>query len=396
MKISGIIAEYNPFHNGHAKQIDIIRKNGATHIVAVMSGSFVQRGEIACFSKWKRTKAALQNGVDLVIELPVQYSLASAKPFAAGGVFLLNALGIDELAFGSESGDISVLINIADAVASAEQSDLMREYLMNEKLSYPQALEKSVEKLYSKEMSEQMKLPNNLLGLEYINAIKRINPSIKPFAVKRHLAPHDSETPIENIASASFLRKLIKDGGIDGIKPYVPESAFLIYKSEFEAGFTPNYDILDRILLHNLQKLTADEIKALPDMTEGLENRLFREIKSAVSVDELVSAVSTKRYTNARIRRAVFSASLGIKSENRNEAPSFIRVLGANERGFEILSKLRENEPAPYTKFADLYETHPNGIDFTLKATDLFNMALKTPKPQGADFTENTVILKQK
>lgn len=394
MKITGIIAEYNPFHNGHAKQIDIIRQNGGTHIVAVMSGSFVQRGDIACFSKWQRARAALLNGVDLVAELPVQYSLSSAKPFATAGVYLLNALGADEISFGSESGNTDELTELAEACQKAESSNLMRTFIMEQKLSYPQALEKAVEILYSKEKSVKIKLPNNLLGIEYINAINKINPNIKPFAICRYLASHDSDTPTENIASASYLRSLVKSGSISDLERYVPKSAFEIYKNEYDNGSAPDYRVLDRILLHNLQKMTAEELKALPDMSEGLENRFHREISAVTDTTELVRRIATKRYTNARIRRAAFAASLGITSENRNETPSFIRVLGANKRGFEILSRLRENELAPYTKFADLYETHPNDIDLTVRATDLYSLSLVNPKPQNLDFTENTVILK--
>ena len=206
MNVCGIICEYNPFHNGHKFHIEQTRKLfGATHIVAVMSGNFVQRGDLAIIDKYKRTETALKNGVDLVIELPVQYSLASAEQFAQGAVYLLDKLGcVNILSFGSECGDIELLKETAKAVKEYQQSDELKKAI-DKGLTYPLALKKIIEEKYSESLSDPLNYPNNTLAIEYINAIDKIGSSIEPVTLKRKTALHDSEI-LENTNISPPLR----------------------------------------------------------------------------------------------------------------------------------------------------------------------------------------------
>ena len=226
MKICGIVCEYNPFHNGHKYHIEQTKeKYGATHIAAVMSGNFTQRGDVALIDKYKRTETALKNGVDLVIELPVAYALASAEQFAQGAVYLLNSLGcVDMLSFGSESGDIKLLRETAGAVYYAMESEEFNKQLKSG-LAYPAALQKAIEKYYTDDVIETLAAPNNTLAIEYLKALDTFASPIEPVTVKRAAAGHDSE--IDNpsqIVSASQLRKMIAEG--KDISALAPESDF--------------------------------------------------------------------------------------------------------------------------------------------------------------------------
>lgn len=394
MKIAGIIAEYNPFHNGHLYQLLETRKAGATHIVAVMSGSFVQRGDIALCSKWARAKMALLNGVDLVVELPTPFALSSANIFARAGVFILNQLNADMISFGSEEGNIELLKQVTLNISNAENSQYISDFL-KQGISYPSAREKAINHMYGSDIGNIIKKANNLLAIEYIKAINDINPLIKPITIKREQAQHDSNIIGDNIASASYLRKLVNLNQINKLSQFMPLSSYEILQSEITNNLAPVCQKnIEQAMLYKLRTMSVDDFFNLPDVNEGLENRLYEKASEALSINEFFDLVKTKRYTHARIRRIAYNALLSINKKEQEHMPQYIRVLASNKKGFEILANAKESSIPISTKFADLYKLSPIGIDIDVLATDIFSLAQPKIAPAKKDFFNNTIIIK--
>lgn len=397
MSIYSVVAEYNPFHNGHKYHIDKIRKNcDCDGVVAVMSGNFVQRGDAAIMSKYKRANAALKNGVDLVIELPVPYAVSSAERFSYSAVSILNSLGIvDKLSFGSECGEVDKLSAAAQAVMSSRVDAEITEQLKSG-MSYPAARMNLVEKHFGKETALILEKPNNILGVEYIKAIKKLNSNIIPTTVLRCGAEHDSKTDTDNFASASLLRqKLLKN---ESIKSFVPENAFPIYQNEIENEFAPaNINFLETAILASLRLKSAEDFASLPDVSEGIENRILSALKTSSALTELFDKAKTKRYTHSRIRRIVFYSFLGITRELQNTQPPYIRVLGFNENGKRLLRMAKENSSLPIvgstSDIKKLNAAAQSMFEFECKATDVFNLALPKIRQCGTDMTDNLVII---
>lgn len=395
MKIAGIIAEYNPFHNGHMYQIEQTRKLGATHIACVMSGSFVQRGDVAVFSKWARAKAAILNGADLVVEMPTVFSLSAASDFAKAGVFVLSALKADLISFGSETANIDSLTLAAKCMAEAENSDLILEFL-KEGYSYPMAKQKAIELLFSKDVADLFLSPNNLLAIEYINALNKQSAKITPMAVKRINAEHDTNLYSDNICSAFFIRELILNGEINKLYDFVPESAAKIYKQEIEEGKAPLFlKNEETTVLYKLRSLSKDDFASLCDVSEGLENRLYDAAQKACSIEEFLSLVKTKRYTMARLRRILAFILLDIKKEDKLFPFPYIRVLAMNDKGKEILAKAKSDDDLLITsKFANIYKVGGKMAEIDKKATDFLSLLQSEKQSTGVDFTNNVIITK--
>lgn len=337
MKITGIVTEYNPFHNGHKYQIDTARKN-CDAVIAVMSGSFVQRGDVAIFDKFTRAECAVRCGIDLVVELPSVYSLSTAQKFAQGAVSTLDALGIvDTLCFGSESGDISSLIKAADIIADEppEVSEKIQT-LISGGLSYPSARQKAFVSYIDGNI---LSSPNNILAIEYIRALKKLNSTIAPAAVKRHaVGYHDTDTVAE-YASATAIRKMLTENLPTG--GFVPKQICNIYKT----APTSDKERLFPILYYAIRsgRLTAD----IADVSEGLENRIYKECAKAKSFGELAAAVKTKRYTLTRINRILMCTILGITDDMTSQEPQYIRILAMNKTGASILAQAKNTAKLP-------------------------------------------------
>lgn len=387
MNICGIICEYNPFHNGHKYHIEQTKRAfDATHVVGVMSGNFTQRGDAALVDKYKRTETALKNGVDLVIELPAAYALGSAEQFAYGAVYLLNALGcVNMISFGSESGDINALREAAGAVLYAQETDDLAIFMKNG-LSYPAALQKTIGKFYTDDVIETLACPNNTLAVEYIKALDSIASPIKPVTVKRCAAAHDSETsaPKGNILSASQLRKMAEAG--EDISLYAPECDF----SE-----TASVTRLETAILSKLRGMNKSALEKTPNVLMGLENRIQRAACVATSLNELYFLVKTKRYTLARIRRIILSAFLGITKNDLQIPPSYVRILGMNGKGKEILAEAKCGLPIN-TSLSQLAKTGDNAkkqAKLEARCGDQYALAFEKKRPCGLDFTAKPVII---
>ncbi len=344
MTVAGIVCEYNPFHNGHKFHIEETRKKtDSDAIVAIMSGNLVQRSDVAVFSKELRAKAAIENGVDLVLELPTSYSTASAELFALSAVGILNALGcVDFLSFGTECDDIDSLCEIAKLLANEppEFSALLNTFSASG-LSYPTARAKAVESFWGKEKSDILSSPNNLLGIEYLKALILQKSNIKPVAIPRKGAGHDAWEANDDIASASYIRDLIKSGR--DFSEFVPESANDIFKDATPHSITK----LEEAILCHLIKTPTEDLRKIADVSEGLENRIKDAALSSKTLDELYNAIKTKRYTHSRIRRIILSAFLGITESDRQANPKYIKILGHNETGQKIIAAAKKTATIP-------------------------------------------------
>ncbi len=398
MHIAGVVAEYNPFHNGHALHLEKTRaKNGgceATHVVAVMSGSFVQRGEPAIMSKFDRARMALLGGVDLVLELPVPWCLSSAEGFAHGAVALLDALRcVDTLSFGSEAGDLAPLQKAVSIMDTPRFASLLR-YFMELGISFPEAQQKALAEIAGASAASVLDTPNNTLGIEYLKALDRLGSNIKPFTVKRMGSAHDSLAPIGNTASASFLRTLLMSDRLINTLPYIPAPSAAALSDAAQNGRLPaDAKQLERAVLSRLRQLSVEELGDLPGISEGLENRMYNAIRTAKSLAELEEGIKTKRYPLTRVRRLIWSAYLGIPAGYAGTCPPYARVLAANERGKEILSASRPAVPLLYraSQIDKAGDECRAMWELETRATDLYNVAFPAPLPCGTDYTNGLV-----
>lgn len=345
MKITGIICEYNPLHNGHLRHIALTRQAGATHIVCILSSNFVQRGDAALLDKLERARLAIRAGADLVLELPAAYTLSSAEGYAQGAVSLLRQLGcVDALSFGCEAGSRETLERAADVsleVSRAYPEEMQA--LLRKGISYPAAAGMLTERYYGKEIAGILRCPNNVLGVEYIKALRRQNASITPLCILREGAFHDSGNTSGALASASFIRRELAKGN-QKVLSYVPDFTAERLERCTAEGKTASLCNLERILLYRVRTLTWEEAQTLPDMTRPLWTRLS-EAGDASSLPELLSRIKSKNCTLARVRRVLLCALIGIRREDAAGEVPYGRILAMNRRGTEILGLARGRLP---------------------------------------------------
>lgn len=384
MKISAVICEFNPFHNGHKYLLDEIRKQGYDCIICIMSGSFTQRGDVAIFDKFERTRVALKNGADLVIELPTPFAVASAERFAKGGVRIIKATGVvDKVFFGSEAADKKLIQKASQATENPEVNTILNNY-MDCGCYYPAALENAVKKVFGAEISDILKEPNNTLGVEYVKELD--SSGINWDTIGRVAVEHDSNTFKDSFASASLVREMIFKG--EDTSPFTPISDFS-NPAKLEFG--------ERAVLYKLKNMSPDEISCLPDVTEGLHNRIYTAVRKCNSLEELFKEIKTKRYTMARIRRIIMSAILGITKDLQNSPIPYLRVLGMTETGKEALSQISKNTSLPIvtgvaSALKSLDEKAKKMLLCDIQATDIRTIFEKEISESGADFS--TAMLK--
>lgn len=394
MSVCGIIAEFNPFHNGHYALIKAARSAGAEKICCVMSGNFVERGSFAVTDKRIRAKAALECGVDLIIELPLAHALSTAQRFARGAIFLLNATGcIDMLAFGSESGNLEDLNTLSKAIDSAEVLPVMRQ-LLSGGLTFAKARELAVQRVYGEKLSEQLREPNNILGIEYLRQADLQGLKSQTFTVKRIGAEHHDTIASNGFASASYLRS---HTDFATLSRYVPEAAARIYSDAISAGLFPAVPAkLEAAILAHLRRLSLSALAMLPDISEGLHNRMFAAIRKSCTLDELERGLKTKRYTMARVRRLILSAFLGLTAKDAETMPPYIRVLGFNDSGRELLSNIKKRCGLPVSaSLADLRALGGACERFAALeeiSTDLYALSLPKPPACGYEYTAQAVF----
>ena len=386
LSVTGIIAEFNPLHAGHAHLLERAKERGT--VVAVISGNFVQRGDLAIAEKRVRTRAALLGGADLVLELPVAYSMSTAQNFALGGVSALNAVGCDSLIFGSESGDITELAAACEILKAKEFPEKLNAYLATG-MTFAAAREKAACDLGLKK--GVLSGANNNLAVEYMCAAKNIGADFEFVTLKRQGAGHDSPEVSGGYASASLLRERLLSGNYDFCRSYIPESVFSLLQPSNIADIRR----IEKAVLAVLRTRTLNELKSLPDISEGIENKLFSAIRVATSLDDLYNRVKVKRYTLARIRRLALSALIGLDSTFFMKQPPYIRVLGFNKRGMALLKERSVNSAIPVvsrvSEIKKLSEPALKLFETECRATDLFALALPTPAPCGLEYTSKII-----
>ena len=300
MDVVGIIAEYDPFHAGHAFHLRETRRQvGECAAVAVMSGNFVQRGECAVFDKWTRARAALEGGVDLVLELPTVWAAASAEGFARGAVSILGSTGVvDVLSFGSECGKIGPLLELARCLNSPDFPTALRRAL-GPKRSFAQSRRQAAEALLGPDRAALLDFPNNNLGVEYLRFLP---PGMEAVTIPRLGAGHDSDTERDGLPSASLLRRRLRAGDMAGVSPFQP----LAWNEE-----AADMKYLERAVIARLRSMTLAEAEALPDSGDGLAARLLCAARQTASLEELYALTKTRTYAHARVRR--LAAALGVE-----------------------------------------------------------------------------------
>lgn len=396
MKTYGIICEYNPFHNGHIRQIEETRKAGATHIAAFMSGNFVQRGDVAIIDKFKRAEIAVKNGVDLVVEIPVQYSLSNAEYFARSGIMMMASLRcVDGISFGSECGDLEQLQKCADAVREVAVPENLKP-MLEQGMSYPEAVSQLVAYKFGPAVSEILDKPNNTLAIEYLKAIKALGleDKLTPLTIKREGAEHDSDAPSGNIASASYIRTLIDDE--EDFSAYVPKETLEAINDYDVKHLLSWFDNLERPILYRLRTMSPQELATIPDVGQGLENRIFEAARVSSSLEQLIANIGTRRYPTARIRRILLNALCAVRTDDLKVPPVCGRILALNDRGAEILrmaGSLPEDKFAiPFSSAMKDFAASENkfikrSVGLTTYSSDIYTLASRAIRPCGMDFT---------
>ena len=397
MRIAGIIAEYDPFHKGHASHIAATRaKNGgsATHVVCVISGSFTQRGEPALLSKFRRAEMALACGADLVLELPLPWAMAPAENFANGGVAILNGLGcVDLLSFGSECGNTSILKELANISNRPDYGTTLKAILTSG-VPYAAAGQAAAEKLLG-ENAAHLASPNNTLGIEYLRASSAQDAKWDVFTLQRQGALHTDKAPKDGYSSATLLRESVRQNNPDATQPYMPQETFDVLAKAYIAGeCTTQTSRLEEALMAHLRRLSPSDYASLPWLSEGLENRIYRESRTATDYQSLLHAIKTRRYPMSRLRRVLWASLIGLNNEDTIGLPPYIRVLAMNTRGREILATASPTLPV-ISRTAQVNELDERAQRiFTLEctATDLHALAMAKPLPCGTDHTNKLIV----
>ncbi len=370
--VIGIIAEYNPFHNGHLYMINKIKEMYPdSTLVCVMSGNFTERGDVSIINKWKKTEIALKNGIDLVVELPFVYASQSSDYFAYGSIKLLDSLKVDKLIFGSETNDIELFNRLVDVQLNNNDYDALVKKYMDDGLNYPTSMSKALKDI----INVKIELPNDLLGLSYIKEIKKQNSKMEAISIKRN-NDYNSLSLDNDIVSASAIRNALLNN-VD-IKKYVPIDT---YNNLDKLHFNNNYFKLLKY------RILSTDISMYQGVLEGLKYRILKYIDESNSFDELINKVKTKRYTYNRLNRMFIHILCGFtKEEASNIGIEYIRVLGFNSKGRKYLSSIKKDVDLPIiTGYSDInskvldIENRVNKIYSLDNENELIERELKGP-----------------
>ncbi len=372
MAIAGIIAEYNPFHNGHAYLLRAVREMGYDKIIVVMSGAFVQRGEPAIASKRDRTEMALRGGADVVLELPLRGVLSSAQGFARSAVEVLAATGVvDALCFGSECGDSQMLTEISLALQSPGFDEVLKQELAAG-ISYPAARQKALERFCKN--AAVLKSPNDLLGIEYLLAARG---RFTAHAIRRIGAEHDGA------GGATACRTMLRAGeDITAFVPeYVPE---LLEQRVF-------IEDMERSMLARLRGLDAAYFATLPDVSEGLEHKIAAAVRDGCSLEEIIEKIKSKRYTRSRICRILMRAYLDVRESAG--APEYIRILGFHRQASGLIREIRDKARVPVVQHPAADDRGFADLQKEIAAHDLWGVFAPTVQVAGKDYRAFPVVI---
>ena len=350
MRTAGIIIEYNPLHAGHLYQLEETRRilGQDTAIIGVMSGDFVQRGDFAIVGRQARAKAAVESGVDLVLELPLPWAVGSAERFADGGVAALAATGVvDRLVFGSECGDAAALERVASVLLSEGFPAPLKQELSTG-VSFAAARQQAVERMETSEDAALLAQPNNILGVEYCKSLLRRESAIRPLTIQRKGAGYHETEPEAELPSATMLRQLLRSGEREKALTRMAPAMRAAFEEEARLGRAPVLlEICERAILARLRSMSEADFAALDEGREGLYHRLYEASRTAAGLEEILESAKTKRYAYARLRRMVLWAWLGMTPKDFPEEIPYLRVLAANETGRELLGRMRKTAAVP-------------------------------------------------
>ena len=412
MAITGIIAEYNPFHNGHRYQIQKIKDNDATaKLICVMSGNMTQRGEPAILNKWQRAQLAVKNGIDLVIELPAVYSIRSAQDFAHGGVALLHRLGIvEKLVFGAETNDLSLLHHLAESI-DQECTKTQLKYHLQQGCSYAAALSQAIASQDANISEPILKEPNTILAIEYLRALHHMKATITPVVIQR-IQAHYTDTSIHGaIASGSAIRTALgkKLPDFQQIRNTVSAAAFAMLLQAYETNNLPDTKYLTRLLLGRLYQMPLHELQSIYSINEGLEYKILAAAGQTKSIQSFCNAVKSKRYPLSRIQRIVCYILMGLSKQSIQDidisGPLYARILAFNDTGRTLLRHIKEQSTLPIITKTSHFLTTKNLQQASLSplqkmlaqdvlAANLYTLCFKSIPPAMTDFTTSPLYIK--
>lgn len=385
MKTVAIISEFNPFHKGHALLFRRVRERFGedTTIIAIMSGNYVQRGEPAIMPKQARAQSAIRGGADLVLELPFPHSASSAERFARAGVHIANALGcVDFLAFGSEIGETEPLYIVAKNMESEEYRASYNALSQNKTVGSAEKAVQAYANLYGNE--RLLLSPNNILGIEYIRALLRLDSKIIPAAFLREGAAHDEQDMDTSIANASTIRTLIQKNHASAAYKRLPDLSADIIKNAMQEGTAPvdSHRLLDFMLLH-YRLSAAENLSNFDSLGDGLGDRFVHAARECATADAFFDRVRTKRYTDAYLRRAMLYGLFGVTREQLNAPPAYTQLLGMTGKGQRVLAKIRKTARISIlTKPADYKQLSPDpcaAAERGIRADSLYCALLPRP-----------------
>ncbi|HDR8102520.1 TPA: nucleotidyltransferase [Bacillus cereus] len=383
-----MVVEYNPFHNGHLYHVQQTKKlTQSDIIIAVMSGPFLQRGEPALISKWYRTKMALTNGVDLVVELPYVFATQKAETFANGAISILNALRVSEICFGSEDGQIKNFYNTISVQKNEEETfNCLVKQFMDAGNSYAKATSDAFSHILTSENNIDMSQPNNILGFQYMKAILSQNSSIQAQTIQRFASHYHDETFNDQyIASATSIRKQLfsEEGSFTTIEPFLPQAT-----TSLLANYKQNYEILHNweqyfsFFKYKLMTMSPGDLRHIYEIEEGLEHRILSKIQNSSSFYSFMEALKTKRYTWTRLQRACThiltnTTKEEIRSANIEQHAPYIRLLGMSQKGQTYLSKNKKKIELPILTHTKTFD-HA-ALDIEKKANSVYFSIMQEP-----------------
>lgn len=408
-RVLGIIAEYNPFHNGHLYHIAKSKQEtDAQYVIAVISGNFVQRGNTSIINKWTKARMALLNGVDLVIELPTIYSISSAENFAEGAIKIFNSLGIvDTISFGMETSDIATLNNIANVLYNEPKEYVtILSHELKKGNSFPKARENALLMYLNdiKRYANVLSGSNNILGIEYLKAMRKTKSTITPIGIKREKVLYNDKYIVDEFASATAIRKMLMTKELNDISKVMPRSSYLLLGEELKKGhYVIDLSRFEKEIIYTLRKMSVQEIAKLPDVSEGLENSIKNAADSCNTLNELINIVKTKRFTQTRIQRIMLYALLNIdkkKMELSKKITPYVRVLGFNNKGKELISEMMNLNPKlnVITSVKKYIDTVANKnlkemLDIDILATNIYTLGYYSDSYANLDYTNKIEIL---
>ena len=407
--VLGIIAEYNPFHNGHLYHLNEAKRiTNSEYSVAIMSGNFTQRGDVSLIDKWSKTKMALAGGIDLVIELPVLYAVSSAENFADGAIKILNSLNvIDYIAFGSECGDITVLADVL--IKEPKDYKTLLSHELSKGVSFPKARENALMMYLNdvRRFANILSHPNNILGIEYLKALRKRESFIRPITIKRKDANHSDSifSSSSRYASGSSIRSFCNSPDITDLQRVIPEFSYNLLEENFKKGnIVKSISNFDKEIIYTLRKMSIQEISELPDVSEGLEYSLKNAANSCNSIIELLNLLDSKRYTKTRIQRILLYALLQIYKRDMQISKSvnnpYIRILGFNSKGREILSEISKRNPKLnlVTSVKKFFDDAPSKnqklmLEKDIWASNVYTLSFEYESKANLDFTEKLITI---